>query len=194
MMVKSSLQAVRNADIVLLLIDCHEAQLSNQELKLASFVFENGKAIILVRNKSDLLTPELQEQWEFAAGPYEFLLRKMESITISCKTGFNVGKLLPLIKKVSDHYNFHASATELTSLFKRGLEVSPLVRNTQKLKVHSAKLVAVKPPTIRLNVNEPQYFEKSQLSFFENLLRKGVLNTKTSLNNFFSESALSVSV
>lgn len=172
MMVKSSLQAVRDADIVLLLIDCDETKLSQQELKLASFVFETGKVLILVKNKQDLLDDAKKAQWTFNLEPYEYLLKKLETITISCKTGHNVGKLLPLITKLWKRYQFHISMSEVTTLFKNTLERTPLIRNTQRLKVYSAKQVADKPPTIRLNVNEAQWFESSQLSFFENLLRK----------------------
>ncbi len=172
MMVKNSLQAVRDADIVLLMIDAEEAQLANQELKLASFVFETGKALIVVRNKSDLIDEEIALQWKLDTENYEHILKKLETITISCKTGYNVGKLLPLIKEVQERYQFRISASEATVLFKNALEKTPLMRNEQRLKVHSAKQVAIMPPTIRLNVNEPKFFESSQLSFFENLLRK----------------------
>ncbi|MCF7899910.1 ribosome biogenesis GTPase Der [Candidatus Babeliales bacterium] len=172
MMVKSSLQAVRDADVVLLLIDCDETKLSQQELKLASFVFETGKALLLVKNKQDLLDDEKKDLWKFNLEPYEYLLKKLETITVSCKTGHNIGKLLPLITKIWQRYQFHLPMSEITTLFKNTLERTPLIRNTQRLKVYSAKQVAQKPPTIRLNVNNAQWFESSQLSFFENLLRK----------------------
>ena len=32
---------------------------------------------------------------------------KLEVLTISCKTGHNVGKILPLVKEVWDRYNLH---------------------------------------------------------------------------------------
>lgn len=172
LMVKSSFQAVRDADIVIMMLDAQEAQISHQELKLAQFVFENGKALILVKNKHDLLDDTLKEQWEYDEDLYDFFMKKVETLTISCKTGYHVGKLMPLIMKVWERYQFHVSMSELTQLFKAALERTPLIRCQQRLKVYSAKQVATKPPTIRLNVNNPEWFESSQLSFFENLLRK----------------------
>lgn len=172
MMVKSSLQAVRDADIVLLMVDGHEGQLSHQELKLASFVFETGKALIILRNKHDLLTDDLRLDWKMEEENYDFLLKKIETLTISCKTGHHLGKLLPLIETVWERYQTHISMSEVTQLFKSALEKTPLMRNEQRLKVFSAKQVATTPPTIRLYVNEPKWFETSQLGFFENLLRK----------------------
>ena len=57
-------------------------------------------------------------------------------------------------------------------IFKDGLERTPLYHNKMRLKMFSAKQVGIKPLLIRLNVNEPDWFESSQLSFFENILRK----------------------
>jgi GTP-binding protein len=172
LMVKSSLQAVRDADIVLLVVDAQEGAISHQELKLASYVFETGKALIIVRNKHDLLTDDLREEWKQDDDLYDHIIKKVETLTISCKSGHHLGKLLPLIEKVWERYQFHLSMSEVTQLFKGALEKTPLIRNQQKLKVFSAKQVATNPPTIRLNVNEPKWFETSQLGFFENLLRK----------------------
>lgn len=172
LMVKSSLAAVRDADIVLLLIDGNEAELSQQELKLASYVFKEGKALIVLRNKHDLVDEDKQTIWEFESEPYEYLLKKLEIMTISCKTRHNVGKILPLITKVWERYNTHFSTTHLTMTLKGSLEKKPLYRNQQRLKLHSVQQVATAPPTIRLNVNNTDWFGDSQLGFFENILRK----------------------
>ena len=77
-----------------------------------------------------------------------------------------------MIKEVWGRFNLTFSATELTVLFKEGLERTPLYKGGQRLKLFSAKQIATKPPLIRLNVNEPLWFGDSQRSFFENLMRK----------------------
>ncbi|NBQ17148.1 ribosome biogenesis GTPase Der [bacterium] len=172
MMVKSSLQAVRDADIVLLMIDSTDTEIANQDLKLASFVFETGKALILVRNKKDLVTEHIEEQWDFDVEQYKHLLDKLEIINISCKTQYNVGKLLPLIDEVWKRYQFHTTMSLISILFKDALDRTPLFHVGQRLKLFSAKQIADRPLTIRLNVNEQDWFGQSQLNFFENILRK----------------------
>ncbi|MFT6765233.1 MAG: GTP-binding protein [Alteromonas naphthalenivorans] len=172
LMVKSSFAAVRDADIVLLLIDGEEAELSQQELKLAGYVFQEGKALIILRNKHDLIDDTKQTQWEFESEPYDYLLKKLEMMTISCKTRHNVGKIMPLIRKVWDRYNTHFSTTQLTMTCKGGLDEKPLFKNRQRLKLHSVQQVATAPPIIRLNVNHTEWFGESQLGFFENVMRK----------------------
>ncbi len=93
-------------------------------------------------------------------------------MTISCKTGYNVGKVLPLIKDVWERYNTQIPASELTVVLKEALERTPLFKQSQRLKLFSAKQVGKGPVIIRLNVNDPQMYGDSQRAFFENILRK----------------------
>ena len=53
MMVKTSLQAIEAADVVLLLVDSSEGEFADQEVKLAHYVFEKRKALIILFNKQD---------------------------------------------------------------------------------------------------------------------------------------------
>ncbi len=172
LMVKSSLTAIKESDIVLLLIDGQEAQLSQQELKLLAYAYDENKSVILLRNKEDLIDGDIEAQWKFDTSSYEYLLKKVEILTISCKTGYNVGKILPLIKEVWDRFGMHFTTTDVTVILKEALDRTPLYHNQQRLKLFSAKQIGTKPPLIRLNVNEPLWFGPSQKSFFENVLRK----------------------
>ena len=77
LMVKSSMQAVRTSDIVLLLVDAQDGRLTDQELKLAFYAFEQGKAVIILINKSDLLSDAYtKEQWKYHREEYEFFYKK----------------------------------------------------------------------------------------------------------------------
>ena len=55
MMVTNALQAAKRAHIVLLVVDVDEPELTAQELKLTSYAFDNGSAVIVLFNKQDLL-------------------------------------------------------------------------------------------------------------------------------------------
>ena len=55
LMVTNALQAAKRAHIVLLVIDVQEPELTAQELKLTSYAFDNGAAVIVLFNKNDLL-------------------------------------------------------------------------------------------------------------------------------------------
>jgi GTP-binding protein len=171
LMVKSTLAAIRDSNIVLLLVDSAEGKLSDQELKLAFYAFEQGKALIILFNKQDLVDSDITSQMDFSLEEYTYFLKKIETLKISCKNGKNVGKILPLVKEVWERYSQKFSDIEINILFKDAMRARPLFRNGQRLVLRKAHQTMSSPITIELYVTEPQFFESSQLAFFENLLR-----------------------
>lgn len=173
MMVKTSFRAVDAAHIVLLMIDASAGQLADQELKLAFYAFENcHKAVIILFNKEDLTSEESKAALESEVSLYKNLMKKVESLTISCKTGKNIGRIVPLITKVWERYSQEFPEEELSLLFKDALRVRPFYKNEQLLMIHTVKQTYKAPLTITLKVNMPEWFGPSQLAYFENILRK----------------------
>ncbi len=100
-MVKSAFHALKKTDIVVLLIDGSSHTLVDQELKLAFYAFsEQYKALILLINKQDLITDVSKQDLDRSFEYYHFLLKKIPVLQISCKTGKNVGRVMPLIQEV----------------------------------------------------------------------------------------------
>lgn len=173
MMVKTSFRAVDAAHIVLLMVDASEGQLADQELKLAFYAFEDcKKAVIILFNKEDLTNEESKESLSSDVALYKHLMTKVETLSISCKTGKNVGRILPLITKVWERYSQQLPEEELSLLFKDALRRRPFYKNEQPLMIHTVKQTYTAPLTIMLKVNMPEWFGSSQLSYFENVLRK----------------------
>lgn len=173
MMVKSSLRAVEDADIVLLLVDASEGQLSDQELKLAFYAFTQlHKAVILLFNKQDLVDESKQAYLEHNLKLYTHLLKKIERLDISCKTGKNIGKIMPLVHEVWARHNQQFSDHDLTILFQEALSKKPLYHKTELLKLFRVRQVKTAPITLLMIVNQPRWFQESQLGYFDNILRK----------------------
>lgn len=174
MMVKNSLQAIRHAHMVLLLMDASEPQLSAQVLKLAEYAFDNGSALILLVNKLDLFTPEMLEQLDASMQEYEFIMKKIEIMKISCLDGKNINKILPLVETVWQRYEQKLSDIYLTDLFKQALLKAPLYKNGKILTFYKAIQTSAAPMRIDLIVRNPELFGQNQLAFYENVLRKAV--------------------
>lgn len=174
MMVKNSLQAIRHAHMVLLLMDASEPQLSAQVLKLAEYAFENGSALILLVNKLDLFTPEMLAKLENSFLEYEFLMKKIEIMKISCLDGKNINKILPLVETVWERYEQKLTDVYLTDLFKEALLKTPLYKNGKILTFYKAIQTSAAPMRIDLVVRNPELFGQNQFAFFENVLRKAV--------------------
>jgi GTP-binding protein len=172
LMVKSSLDALRKSNVILLLIDASEGQLADQELKLAFYAFkEQGKAVILVMNKSDLSQEYAKQQLAQDIEGYEFFIDKLETVTISCKTKKNIYKLIPLLETVWKRYKTQFSSDELTEVFKKALVERPLYQCEHRLEVHRAEQIRTAPITISLKVNYPKMFSERDFAYFEKALR-----------------------
>ena len=172
MMVHSAFNAIKNSDIVLLLIDGSDGHLSDQELKLAFYAFREHKALILLINKSDLVTTYAEENLTREIDFYDALTRKIPQLHISCLTGLNIGKILPLIDTVWQRHSQQLDNLALSEFLKDALQCKPLYHNGKMLILYKAEQVKTAPITIVLLVNEPKWFGESQLAFFENTMRK----------------------
>ena len=171
MMVKSAFRAVQDADVVLLLIDSSSTAIADQELKLAFYVFEHYKSLIILFNKDDLATPEIKKDMDFSLSVYEYFLKKVPQLAVSCKNGKNIGKILSLVKKVYDRACQRFDDDDLTMLFKEALRKKPLYHQSMVINVLRAKQIAVNPITIVIISHTPEWFGPTQLGFFDNILR-----------------------
>lgn len=173
MMVQSTMQALKGADIVLLLIDGSAENVVDQEFKLAFYSFDSQyKALVLLFNKEDLVDEATKQRFDHALSEYDFFLKKVVSLSISCKTGKNIGKILPLVNEVWERHSRQFNQNELTQLFKEASVRRPLYHNKRLLIFHSAHQVGTAPITIVLHVNYPLWFGDSQRAYYENVLRQ----------------------
>lgn len=171
MMVKTAFRAVEEADVVLLLIDASEHAIADQELKLAFYVFEHYKSLVLLFNKDDL-AHDSKKDMEFSTSVYDYFLKKIPQLAISCKTGKNIGKVLPLAKKVYERACQKFDDDALTFLIKEALHKKPLYHQSMVINVMRAKQIASNPITIVLISQTPEWFGPTQLGFFDNIVRK----------------------
>lgn len=173
LMVKSSFYALKNSDIVALLIDGENTELSDQDLKLAFYAFkEQYKSLVLIINKSDLITPKSRENLFESLKDYNHLIKNIKVIEISCKNKKNIGKIIPIFQEIFTRYNKKYSSAELTELFIDSLIKKPLYHKKELLKIFKAKQIQNGPIVIELTVNNPDWFKDSQLNYLENILRK----------------------
>lgn len=174
LMTKSTLHAVKNASIVILMVDASEGTLADQEMKLAFYAFEKEqKALIIIFNKKDLVVNDdyAKERLSADMEKYDFLIKRIEQVSISCLTNHNVGLILPLVQKVKEKLTLQFSINDLTVLFKEALERKPLYKNGNRLILYRAHQIKSNPHIIALYVNNTIYFGKSQLAYFENVMR-----------------------
>lgn len=172
LMVKSSLSAVRTSDIILLMVDASEKQLSDQELKLLFYAQEQNKSVILIFNKTDLLTESDRENLEDDLTQYDFILKKIPIVWVSCKSNKNVGKISSRIEEAIKRLSQEFDDAKLNELVKNYFLTKPIYRNEKRLKILKIRSVKTSTPTFILKVNHIKLFGPDQLGFIENILRK----------------------
>ena len=172
-MVKSAFNSLKDADLVMLVIDGSQPSIVDQELKLAFYAFtKQYKALLIVLNKQDLVTEESKKDFEHSLELYKHLVKKINIISVSCLTGKNMGKLIPLVHETCTRYTLKLDTYLLYTRFSQELTKRPLMHNKMALRVYEVRQLATGPITIGMEVNEPAWFGDSQKAFFEGIIRE----------------------
>ncbi len=161
-----SMRTVERADIVCQLIDGSEG-LTKQDMHLTSFILEEGKGVLYLVNKWDLLDADWEE--------YEKRLRKglgdmhdISILPISALTGMNCLKVFAKIEELFIALGKRMSTSELNRVLEKALEEHhlPVYRNKQ-VKVYYASQVDTFPPTFLLYTNYPEAMPRTYKKYLK---------------------------
>ena len=166
--------AVRRADVCLLVVDCTEG-LTEQDTKIIGYVHEQGKPSVIVMNKWDLIEKDTHTINEFEKKLKEDLkfMDYYKSVYISAKTGQRAEKIFSIIDEVYEHSNFRVPTGVLNDIISDVIRTNePPSYNGRRLKVYYSSQVSVAPPTFVLKVNSNDLMHFSYERFLENTIRK----------------------
>lgn len=168
-----SFDAVRRADVVLLVVDANEG-LTEQDVKIAGFVHEQGKPSVVVMNKWDTVEKDTHTIEKFVKELREDLkfMDYFKSVYISAKTGQRTEKLLRLAEEVYENAGRRIPTGEINDLLIDAMRVSePPSYLGRRLKLYFASQVAVRPPLFVLMVNDEKLLHFSYERYLENVIR-----------------------
>jgi len=169
-----ALAAIERADICVLMIDAQEGA-TEQDTKIAGYAYENGKAIILVINKWDMIQKNNDTVKEYTKSIKEkFAFIDFSPVLfISVKTGQRVNNVLLTINKVWDEYTKRITTGVLNNVLNEAILINPPPAVKGKmLKIYYATQVSIKPPSFAVFVNEPELMHFSYKRFLENTIRQ----------------------
>ena len=169
-----SLGAIRRADVVLIVIDAAEG-MSEQDVRIAGYVHEEGKASVVIVNKWDMIEKDTHTMNEFKKKLYSDLafMSYVPMLFISAKTGQRVNKVLELAKYAYDQNSMRISTGTLNDVISEAITVTePPSDKGRRLKIYYATQFATNPPTFALVVNDPNIMHFSYQRYLENYLRK----------------------
>lgn len=169
-----ALDAVRRADVCLLVVDCNEG-LTEQDVKIIGYVHEQGKPSVIVMNKWDTIEKDTKTILRFEEKLKEDLkfMDYFKSVYISAKTGQRADKVLDLAEEVYAHANFRIPTGALNDLLMDAMRISePPSYLGRRLKLYYASQVAVCQPLFVLIVNDEKLLHFSYARYLENVIRK----------------------
>ncbi len=169
-----ALNAVERADVCIIMIDANEG-VTEQDTKIAGYVHEQGKGVIIAVNKWDIVEKETNTMSEFKKRLKEGFNFMMYAppVFISAKTGLRVESLFDMIKKVKEQNERRISTGLLNDVINEAVAlVQPPSDKGKRLKIYYATQASTKPPTFILFVNNAELAHYSYVRYLENKLRE----------------------
>lgn len=168
-----SYKAIDETDIAALVIDADEG-IIEQDKKIIGYAFEQGKGIVLIVNKWDLIdiTEESQKEYSKQMRARFHFLQFASIIYVSAKTKRGIHKLLPAVNKTYQNYSKRIPTGELNHVLNDALLTKmPPSRHGKKLNILYMSQVDICPPTFVVFVNNKELFHFSYRRYLINIIR-----------------------
>jgi len=181
-------RSIRRADVVLMLLDATE-RVSEPDKKLARYIAEQYKPVVLVINKWDLAKTMLQEQSKEQGGKFDdhgimqeyrkYLDEELKHLDyapiafITAKDGCNVQGTLDLAQHLFNQSRTRVTTHKLNTVVRQLLdERRPSTPTGRRARIYYVTQTDVAPPTIVLFVNNPDFVDTTYQRFMINRFRE----------------------
>lgn len=169
-------EAIGRADVVLIVFDASE-EISEQDVRIAGYVHEEGKPSLIVMNKWDKI-----ENNGHTINDYVSMLKEKLSfmdyfkpVFISALSGKRVEKVMPSVLEVYANSTKRITTGVLNEVIQKAiLAQQPPTKKGKSLKILYATQAEVSPPTFVIFVNDSSIVHFSYERFLENRLRASI--------------------
>ena len=149
--------------------------MTEQDVKIAGYVHEQGKPSVVVMNKWDLVDKDTYTKDKFDRKLREELkfMDYFRSLYVSALTGKRVDNILGECRKVLANSRRRIATGLLNEVLQEAVRTSePPSRKGNRLKIYFVTETSVAPPTFVLKVNDPDLMHFSYQRYIENALRR----------------------
>ena len=169
-----SLNAIERCDVAVLVIDASQG-ITEQDVKIAGLIHEQGKPSVIVINKWDLIenVESTRKEFEKQLSNDLAFMKYYVLLFVSSKTGQRVGKIMEMVDLVLSNAKKEISMSLFNNVLTNAITVTePPSKNGKRLKIIFGKQVAVCPPTFNIYCNDSSLIENSYIRYLENSLRR----------------------
>ena len=168
------LQIYRSLCQRVLVIDAEEG-VTEQDTKIAGLIHEEGKAVIIVVNKWDILEKETGTLEKYRKEVMEKLkfMDYAPILFISAKTGQRVQNVFQKVKEVYETACRRITTGVLNDVINDATDhLQPPLQGTRRLKIYYGTQTCIQPPSFVLFVNDEKLMSFSYERYLENWFRK----------------------
>jgi GTP-binding protein len=173
--INRAFKAIRRADVVLFVIDAIDG-VTEQDLKLAGRIIDEGKALVLIVNKWDAIEKDNHTIYDYQKTILSrlYFMEWAEMIFVSALTGQRVNKILDLVDKAAAEHRRRVTTAVINEVIQEAISwhTPPTSRQGKQGKIYYGTQVASQPPTITLFVNDPKRFNENYRRYIEGQFRK----------------------
>lgn len=174
MSVGDSLRAIQFCHVAILMLDATQA-LEKQDLTLADLVEREGRAIVIVLNKWDLVEDKEGTLNEVRMRLDEIMqqIKDAPLVTISALEGKNVNKVIDAAFAAYEIWNKRVSTGKMNEWLKiaESRHIPPLGNNGRRIRLKYITQGNTRPPTFTLFVNNQKDLPASYKRYLTNSLR-----------------------
>ena len=172
--VMRAMKGVDRCDVALVLLDAAEG-VTEQDERIVGIAHEEGKGIIIILNKWDLVQDK-EEAYKKFMDDVRYRLKFADYapvLTLSALTRQRLTKVFDEIDRIVAEREKRVPTAELNRVFERlTARHEPPMYRSRRVKYFYVTQVAVKPPTFVVFVNYPEGVHFSYIRYIENNLRQ----------------------
>ncbi|RLM14217.1 ribosome biogenesis GTPase Der [Gibbsiella quercinecans] len=182
-----TLQAIEDANVVLLVIDAREG-ISDQDLSLLGFILNSGRSLVIAVNKWDGMSEEdrehVKEMLDLRLGFVDFARVHF----ISALHGSGVGNLFESVQEAYECATRRVNTSMLTKIMNMAAEdhQPPLVRG-RRVKLKYAHAGGYNPPIVVIHGNQVTDLADSYKRYLMNYFRRSLKVMGTPIRIQFKE-------
>ena len=169
-----TLNAIERCDVAVLVIDASQG-VTEQDVKIAGLIHEQGKPSVIVVNKWDLIDKDETSVKKFEK-QFQIDLAFMKyyvTLYVSCETGQRIGKIMETVDMVLKNAKREIPMALFNNVLNNAISTTePPAKNGRRLKIIFGKQVATCPPTFNIYCNDASLVENSYIRYIENNLRR----------------------
>lgn len=168
-----SMQTLRRADIVLLVIDINDP-MTKQDSKLVEEITELGKSFIIIANKWDLIEDRDTKKWTREINMQFPFILWAPILFVSAATGEKTKKIFDLVLSIDEARKMEINETALDRFLNKMIKIHKPSKGkgVRHPRIYSLKQKWVNPPRFEIRIGSQEDLHKSYLRFLENRIRE----------------------